>query len=57
MGDELGVRKQVHTFLLKKDKHYQTIEVIHMNERNGEIHVKWKDCEGRNREDRFAYRR
>jgi len=57
MGDELGVRKFVHATLLKKDVQYKAIEMIHMKEDTGEIHVKWLDRENRHREDRFKYQR
>ncbi len=57
MGDEIGVRKFVHAALLKKDVQYKAIEMIHMKEDTGEIHVKWLDRENRHREDRFKYHR
>jgi len=57
MGDEFGVRKFVHAFLLKKDQQYRSIESIHMKEDTGEIHIKWVDREGQRREDRCRFHR
>jgi len=54
---EQSVRTFVHQALLKKDKHYQRLEHIHMNEQTGVISVKWVDCEGRIRDDKMQFTR
>lgn len=57
MGDELGVRKFVHDKLVKLDRHYTSIKMIHMKEDTGIIKVDWYDREGNVCTNTFQFRR
>ena len=57
MGDEMQVRQFVHRKIVVIDKHYQSFESIHMDERTGVITVKWIDREGHGQTNTFMFHR
>lgn len=52
---EKQVRMFIHKKLLEKDKYYQRMEFMHMNEVSGVIQVRWIDKEGNTRNDTMQY--
>lgn len=52
---ERQVRMFIHKKLLEKDKHYQRMAFMHMNEKTGDISVCWIDKEGNQRNDQMKF--
>ena len=52
---EMELRKKVHAFCVRKDKHYRGLGTVHMNEVSGVVTIEWFDSEGRKRYDTVMY--